>query len=62
MAQKKNVIVCCRRCFRGRRRPSFAKLVIQSTIRRARRKTKQQLASGDFDKAMDVLESTGYLD
>jgi hypothetical protein len=43
-------------------RSSWAKSTIQNTIQKLRHRTKQFLKTGEYDKALDVIVSTGYLD
>jgi hypothetical protein len=63
MARKRNVVIGCHclQCM-GSPRRSWAKERIQNCIQQVRQKTKQLLKKQEYDKAMDVLESTGYLD
>ena len=63
MSKKNAVITCgCHQCMGFGRRSAWAKETIQNTIQKLRHRTKHFLKKGDYDKAMDVIVSTGYLD
>ena len=63
MARKKKVIKCsCHVCSWGMHRGSYGTTKMQNAIRQLRYGIKQHLKQGEFDKALDVIISTGYLD
>lgn len=63
MARKRNVIIGCHclQCM-GSPRSSWSKNRIQNCIRGVRQKTKRLLKQQEYDKALDVIEGTDYLD
>jgi hypothetical protein len=63
MGRKKNVIKCsCRNVIWGHHRSSWGKVGMQKAILSLRHKTNQLLKMGEFDKAIDIIVSAGYLD
>lgn len=62
MARRKTVIRCgCKRCTWGSH-TRYGGFMVQCVIKRIRHKTAQYLKTEQYDKAMDVIESAGYLD
>ena len=63
MARKRSVILgChCNQCM-GQPKATRVKTKIQSCIRTVRQRTKQFLKKEEYEKALDVVVSTGYLD
>ncbi len=62
MARKKRIIGCgCKSCMFGMHH-SWGKSQMQATIRSERRQINQALKKEDYDKALDVIVSYGYLD
>ena len=63
MARKNRIIGCgCRRCRWGMHHSSWSKAQMTARVRSARRVVKTALKTGDYDKAQDIITSSGYLD
>jgi hypothetical protein len=63
MAKRNTVILCgCRSCYFGMHNSEYGKAKMRNTVRKLRRYTKQLLKSNNYDAALDVIVSAGYLD